>query len=370
MNKPLILVTGAAGRTGSTAALTLLQLGYPVRAMVRRMDHRVTVLKKAGAEIFIGDQLSFSDMQKAMLGTQRAYHCPPFAPNLLENLMTFAVAAEEAKLEVVALMSMWNTSATHPSINSRSHWLANQIYRLMPNIDVIHINPGLFGFVYLLALPVIANLGVFVAPFGDGLNAPPANEDIGRVAAYALANPQEHIGKSYRPTGPKLLAPQDIAEIYSHILRRKVVYKNVPFKMFAKAAKAQGFPLFEIAQMRYYSEELKNGAFAVGGPTNHVEQVTGAKAESFATTAERYIRNPELVHPSLSIGNKWSTMAFMLKMMLTPAPNVQQWELSRNHPLLKKPELAHQNKSWQNLAQKQQLNLLPMPQKQSPHHLC
>ncbi len=40
-----------------------------------------------------------------MVGVQRAYHCPPVALNLLHHTMRFALAAEEAKLEVVALMS-------------------------------------------------------------------------------------------------------------------------------------------------------------------------------------------------------------------------------------------------------------------------
>ena len=99
MIKPKILVTSAAGRTGASAVSRLLELGFPVRAMVRRNDKRANWLKQSGAEVFIGDQLSFNDLRQAMLGVQRAYHCPPFAPNLLENLMMFALAAEEAKLE-------------------------------------------------------------------------------------------------------------------------------------------------------------------------------------------------------------------------------------------------------------------------------
>jgi len=105
MSKPKILVTSAAGRTSTVAVLELLKLGFPVRAMVRQQDARAEVLKKAGAEIFVGDQLNFEDLRAAMRGVQRAYHCPPFAPNVLENMMFFAIAAEEARLEVVALMS-------------------------------------------------------------------------------------------------------------------------------------------------------------------------------------------------------------------------------------------------------------------------
>ena len=39
----------------------------------------------------------------------------------------------------------------------------------------------------------------------------PANEDIAKVVAAVLENPEPHAGKRYRPTGPQLLSalPQD-----------------------------------------------------------------------------------------------------------------------------------------------------------------
>ncbi|PHZ83890.1 NmrA family NAD(P)-binding protein [Paremcibacter congregatus] len=359
MIKPKILVTSAAGRTSTETILQLLKLGFPVRAMVRRIDVRSEKLRKAGAEIIVGDQLVFEDLRQAMKGVARAYHCPPFTPNLLENLMLFALAAEEAKLEVVALMSGWNTIAQHKSIHSRSHWIANHIYRLMPNIDVIHINPGLFAFTYFLGLPAIVNLGMFMAPLGNGYTAPPSNEDIGRVAAYAIADPKDHIDQSYHPTGPELLGPNDIANIFTTVLGRKVTYKDVPFKTFTKAAQALGFSKFEISQVNHFTEELRQGAFAVGGVTDHVERVTGSKPEPFKETARRYFNNPALIDPRLQTGTKISSLIFVAKMMFTKSFNAQEWENERDHPATKSHHLAHQNDEWVKSADTHQLNILP-----------
>lgn len=358
MNKPKILVTGAAGRTGSAAVYELLKKNFPVRAFVRKRDSRAVALEKAGAEIFVGDLFDFQDVSKGMTGVQRAYHCPPFAPNLLEGDMVFALAAEEAKFEVVALMSGWNDNSEHPSIVTRQHWIAKQLYRWMPSVDVIHINPGLFAFTYLLSLPSIVHFGMFMAPFGEGHNAPPSNEDIARVAVGTLIDPKQHIGKSYRPTGPKLLSPNDVAIILGNILNRKVKYQDVSIKMFAKAAKTQGFPTFEIAQMRHYSEELRNGAYGIGAPTDHVALVTKQEPESFDQIAKRYIANPSLIHPYLKIGSKLSTFKFVVRMMLTQVQDLDEWERKQNHPVLKQPLLAHQNKDWIATAQRQQANLL------------
>ena len=360
MSKPKILITSAAGRTSSVAIHHLLKLGFPVRALVRREDERSAKLKQAGAEIMVGDQLNYQDLRNALRGVQRAYHCPPFAANSLENMMMFTIAAEEAKLETVALMSGWNPHPSHHSIHTRSHWIANQIYRWMPSVKLIHINPGLFAFTYFFSLPMMVNFGQLVAPFGDGKNAPPSNEDIGRVAAYALANAEQHIGNSYRPTGPKLISTKDIANIMSDVVGRSIKYQPVSMKMFAKAAIAQGLSLYELSQFKYYAEELRGGTYATGAPTNHVELVTGTPAEPFDKTARRYVAEPDRVYGPLEQGNKLSTLAFMIRMMLTPSPNLEKWEREQFHPLFNNAQLAHENSDWRISAENQSLNLIPL----------
>jgi len=110
-------------------------------------------------------------------------------------------------------------------------------------------------------------MGMLMAPFGEGRNAPPANEDIARVVAEVLADPAPHIGKSYRPTGPELLSPHDIAGILGDVLGRKVKYQDSSMKMFSKAAKALGASDFEISQIRHYADALRHGAFELGAPT-------------------------------------------------------------------------------------------------------
>ena len=365
MTKPRILVTSATGRTGSAAALALLKEGYPVRAFVRKRDARAEVLEKAGAELAFGDLFDFRDLRQALSGVQRAYYVPPFAPNLLQGAMLFALAAEEAKLEVVALMSQWLPHPADPSISTREHWIANQLYHWMPSVDVVHVNPGLFAFISLLGLPGIVHMGMFMAPFGQGRNAPPSNEDIARVAAGVLSNPGPHIGKSYRPTGPELLSPHDVAGILTNVVGRKVKYRDSSIKMFSKAAKALGASHFEISQLRHYADALRNGAFEVGAPTDHVEMITGQKPESFENISRRYLADPKLIHPRLAIGGKFDAMAFVLRMMLSRVPEFDRWERDRGHSMLTNPVLAPDNKEWLASAEKQQLYLLT-PSAQQP----
>ncbi len=358
MSKPKILVTSAAGRTGSAAVLQLIDKGFPVRAFVRRRDGRAEALERAGAELMVGDLFDMEDLRAALIGVQRAYHCPPFASNLLHGAMLFALAAEEARLEVVALMSGWNPHATHPSVLTREHWIANQLYRWMPTVDVIHVNPGIFSFLYLLGLPAIVHMGRLLLPFGDGRNAPPASEDIARVAVGVLTDPASHIGKSYRPTGPELLSPNDIADILTTVVGRTVKYQDASIKMFTKAAVALGVSMFEISQIRYYAEEIKCGAYEIGAPTDHVRAVTGQEPESFESIAGRYIDNPKLIHPSLAVGSKLGAIGFMARVAAASVPDIDRWERERGHPVLRNPLLAQDSEEWRATAEKQRLNLL------------
>ncbi len=357
--RPRVLVTSAAGRTAAPAVLSLLEKGFPVRAFVRRDDARAEVLRNAGAEIFVGNLFDQRDLRSALVDVQRAYYCPPLSANLLHGAVLFALAAEEAKLEAVALMSQWNPHPTHPSATTREHWMVNNVYRWMPSVGVIYINPGLFAFLYLLSLPMIVHLGMLPGPYGDGRNAPPSNEDIGRVAAGVLADPTPHIGKCYRPTGPEILSPHDIAEILTGVVGRTVTYQKVTLKMFLKAATAQGVSPFDMASIRLYVQDLSGGTFAIGAPTTTVEDITGTPAESFETIARRYIAQPDLIVQGLRVGTKLGAYGFMIKMMLTRAPDLDRWERERGHPMLKAPVFAHDSDEWRRAAEQGRILLQP-----------
>jgi len=355
--KPRVLVTTANGRTGRVAVDELVRAGYPVRAFVTRDDARAARLREDGAEVFVGSLYDWRDLRDALKDVQRAYVCPPFDARHLHGTMMFALAAEEAKLEVIALMSGWNPHPTHPSVLQREHWLANNLYRRL-QVDVVHINPGMFAFPYLLGLPAIVHLGLLALPFGDGLNAPPSNEDIGAVAASVLMDPARFIGRCLRPTGPELISGDDAARVLGEVVGRKVRYQDVSTAMFIKAARALRFAPFQIAQVRHYAAELRAGVYA--DVTDHVQQACGRPAESFASTAQRYITNPDLIIPGLSAGTFLGALGFGLRMLVARSDGLDAWEAQRGYPLISQGLLAHENPDWVDAASRRELVLQPM----------
>jgi uncharacterized protein YbjT (DUF2867 family) len=288
MAKPRILVTAAAGKTGAPTALGLLEKGYPVRALVRQVDGRAEQLRRAGAEIVVGSLEDFRDLKRVMQDVDRAYFCPPLEPGTLRRAALFATAAREAQLEAIVQLSQWLADPIHPAAHAREKWLTSQMLAWLPGIATITVQPGWFADNYFAVIGQASQFGLFALPLGEGLNAPPSNEDIARVVVACLADPQPHIGKAYRPTGPRLLAPWDIAESMGRALSRRVRYRNVPLPMFLKAAASLGVSDFVISQLYWFLQDYQLNAFGVGAPTDVVEELTGSPPEDFDKIARRY----------------------------------------------------------------------------------
>lgn len=342
--KPTILVTSGAGHTGGPAAQNLLRAGFPVRAMVRRDDGRAQRLRELGADVVVGNLFDVRDLRRAMEGVQRAYFVAPHGPNGLHSSMAFAVAAEEAKLETVTTLTQWLLHPGHPSLATRELWLADQITPWMPSVDVVQITPGWFAWTYFLVLDVVAQLGVFPMALGQGRNAPPSNEDMGAVVAATLADPSTHIGKTYRPTGPELLTPEQIAATFAKVLGRKVEYAPSSVDMFVKAATVAGFSSYEISQVRLYLTDYQQDAFAIDAPTDVVAELTGREPEDFETICRRYVaERPEAV-PSLR--HKLGALSRLLRALLMRTPDMETLQRVQNHPPLSDAAFAQDALEW------------------------
>ncbi len=321
--QPTILVTAAAGKTGRHTAFSLLSRGFPVRAMVHREDARSVALRQRGAEVVVGNVNDVHDVRKALHGVQRAYWAAPVMPGALEAATLFAATAEENRLEVVVSMSQWLADPGHLSAQTRAAWLADRVFDWMPTVGSITVNAGFFAETYTYTLDSVAQFGVLTLPFGEGLNAPPSNEDIAAVAAALLVDPEPHLGRSYRPTGPELVSPSGYAEILSRVFGRRIRYLDIPFTVLAKSARTIGFDEYNLIQVKWYVDELKRGTFAVNAPTDAVERLTGRPAEDMETIARRYLA--AMPGTTRGVSGMARAMRLLARSVVAPAPNRKRY---------------------------------------------
>jgi NAD(P)H dehydrogenase (quinone) len=332
---PLVLVTGAAGKTGQATVLALTEHhadAVQTRAMVRRDDARAQALRDLGAEVVIGDMGDIRDMRRAMSGVQRAYFVAPINNASLDYAMNFAVAAQEAGVQHVVAISQWLASASHPSLLTRRTWLIDHMFSWMPGTDHTLINVGFFADNLMSSLGAAAQMGMLTFPLGDGATAFISNEDIGRVAGGVLANPAPYAGRTLRPTGPKVTSAADIAAVFSEVLGRDIKVMDGTDQMARKSLRALGMNPFEQSQVIHYVRDYRRGAFDLGGTTDVVEEVTGRPAEDLITITRRYAAADPMAKRSLP--NLIRAMIQFAKIMLTPAPDLKQWQRDRGMPLI------------------------------------
>jgi NAD(P)H dehydrogenase (quinone) len=278
-----LLITGAAGRTGGSAARLLLERGHHVRAMVHRFDDRAAHLRDSGAEVVVGDLNDIDDVRKAAEGVRAAYFVYPIAPGLLEATATFAQAAGEAGVDAVVNMSQISARRGADSDAARIHWLGERVLDWSP-VAATHLRPTFFAeWFTIFGAAGIRDEGVLRLPFGNGRHAPITAEDQGRVIAAILEHPEEHAGQVYPLFGAVEMNHGEIADAISGALGRPVRYEPVDIPTWIEGIKATGFSEFLAQHLGHVAIDYVNGIFA--GTNDIVERVGGARP----TTVEEFI---------------------------------------------------------------------------------
>ena len=344
-SKPRILVTGATGGVGAPLVAELIAKGFPVRAVVRTGDERSARLEALGAEITLADLYDPDQLLAAARGTQRAFYLPPIRPHMLQSAVAFAVAAREAKLEHVVQMSQWTSHRAHPAHMTRQTWLVDQMFATIPGVGHTIFNPGMFAHNFLRTMDFAALLGLYPVLSGRGKAAAVSNEDMARVAAVLLAQgPERHAGRSYRPTGPRLLDGRDMACIVAMAVGHPVLTVDMPFWLLGKVARQQGIDPFEISSLRHYMQDMREGTFEFeSGVTDVVEQLTGAPAESFETTARRYAALP---FARQTFANRLKAFARFNLTPFYPGYDFDKWERRMAFPPAPEARVAIRDERW------------------------
>lgn len=275
MNKPLALVTGAAGKTGAAVVAQLLQLGLPVRALVRRHDDRSGQLATLGAELIVGDLHDQASMRAAMRGVKRVYFVyPPQGESLVVATTIAAIAAKDAGVEAVVNMSQITAREASKSPLSRQHWLAERVLD-WADIGAVHIRPTFFAENLLMfGAATVAAEGKLYLPFGTEKHAPVSAVDIARVVVGILRDPAPHAGERYNVTGPSNLTVGEMAQVMTQVLGKPVEHVDLPVDAWGEVlAGVSGMTTSLVTHLKAVAIDHQNGYFR--GESDVVERIGG-----------------------------------------------------------------------------------------------
>lgn len=271
----LILVTGAAGKTGAAVVEQMLDRGFPVRALVRRLDERSARLEALGADVMVGDLLDLQSMRAAMQNVERVYFVyPPQGELLVEATTIVAVAARDEGVQTLVNMSQISAREDAESPLARQHWLSENILD-WADIGAVHLRPTYFAEnLVMFGAATIASQGKLYLPYGAEKHAPVAAYDIALVASGILADPTLHVGERYVVTGPRNLSLTEMAEVLSRELGTPVEYVDLPVEAWGEVlAGVDGMTASLVTHLKAVAIDHQNGIFR--GETDVVERIGG-----------------------------------------------------------------------------------------------
>jgi uncharacterized protein YbjT (DUF2867 family) len=265
-----ILVTGAAGRTGGvgrTITELLLKHGKAVRAMVRNEDERSQALRRMGAEVVVGDLLDLDSMHKAIAGCERMYFGMSVSDTYLAATVNTAAVAKHHGVKAFVNMSQMtlaqmSITETTPSPQHKLHWLAEQALN-WSGLPVVHVRPTVLleGFFLILTPESVRESNQIRLPFGEGKTSPVAVDDVARVIAALLTDPQPHIGKTYHLTGPHSENMHFFAQEYSEALGRTITFADIPVEPWRDGLLKRGLPVHLVNHLTTMADLHRAGRY-------------------------------------------------------------------------------------------------------------
>lgn len=222
----MILVTGAAGKTGRAVIAASADQGSVVRALVHRPEHEDLVRAAGAADVQVGDQRDARVLADALRGIAAVYH---IAPNVHpdEVLMgeRFLTACRLHRVRRVVYHSV-----IHPQIEAMPHhWNKLQVEQQLvaSEAEWTILRPAPYLQNVLAYLDEVRETGRYRVPYDTTRPAWMVDlADVADVAASTLVE-ERHVYGAYDLSGPEGLAADGVAATLQRHLDRTVVAERV-----------------------------------------------------------------------------------------------------------------------------------------------
>ena len=251
----MILVTGAAGKTGKAVIASVQHTGEDVRAFIARPSQEKSVRAAGATEIAIGDMCDLDAFRRAMDGIRAVYH---IAPNLSVDEVTMGKIAIEAA-QWANVERFGYHSVLHPQIEAMPHhWNKMRIEEELvgSGLDFVILQPGVYLENLRGSWSSIIEKGVYRVPYGiDSPFAMVALRDVAAAAARVLTE-DDHSRSTYQLAYMGSLTPRLVSSFLSITLDIAVRAERIPEKEWPQIAEASGLNEQQaemlFAMFRYY----------------------------------------------------------------------------------------------------------------------
>jgi uncharacterized protein YbjT (DUF2867 family) len=258
----MILVTGAAGKTGKAVIKALAARHAAVRALVRNPAHAAPLKALGAAEVVVGGFDDAAALNRAGAGTQAIYHiCPNVSPDEVGYARAVAAAARENGVRRFVFHSV-----LHPQIEAMPHhWAKMRTEEMLfaADFELTVLQPTAYMQNILGAWHAIVADGVFRVPYPVAARISLVDlDDVAEAAALVLTE-DGHAGATYELVGTKPLSPSAVAAAIGVALKRDVRAETESIEAWDARVAAAGMGAHEratlAAMFRYYAAHGLSG---------------------------------------------------------------------------------------------------------------
>jgi NAD(P)H dehydrogenase (quinone) len=280
----MILVTGAAGKSGKAVVKALAAKGARVRALIRNPEHARALLALGAGEVSFGSFEDARGLSQAAAGVRAIYH---ICPNVSRDEIVYARAVAAAARTHGVRRFVFH-SVLHPQIEAMPHhWQKMRVEEMLfvAGFDLTVLQPTAYMQNILGVWDGIVRDGVFKFPYPAETRLSLVDlDDVGEAAAIVLTQ-GSHGGATYELAGTPALSQAEVATLLSRVLGREVRAEEEPLAAWEARAHALGMGDYEratlAAMFRYYA---KHGL--IGNP-NTLRWLLGRAPTNLASFFER-----------------------------------------------------------------------------------
>ncbi len=241
----MILVTGAAGKTGRALIVALAARGVEVRALVHRPE-QVRLIQQLGArEVVVGDMRDAGTMDRATIRARAVYHiCPNVSPDELVIGKATIDAARSAGVSHLVFHSV-----LHPQIEDMPHhWQKLRVEELLlkSGIPFTILQPTVYMQNLLVQWRSILDDGVYRTPYTAETRLSMVNLEDVAAAAAAVLTEAGHTGATYELVGTEALSQDQVSAILGAKLERPVRVEMVSRKAWRQQDGNSGLGKYQL----------------------------------------------------------------------------------------------------------------------------
>jgi NAD(P)H dehydrogenase (quinone) len=241
----MILLTGAAGKTGRSVLKALTSAGAEVRVLAHKPDPAADLLNAGAKEALSGDMRDPSILNRAVAGVERVYHIFPNVSSdefaVSQNLITAAQSA--------GVSHFVYHSVLHPQVEDMPHhWQKMRVEELLfsSGMDFSVIQPCAYMQNILTGWKKIVETGIYSVPYSTSARISVVDlEDVGSAAAKVLMDDGYKNGV-FECSGPQALSQDDVAGVIGNVLQRPVRAEKQDLQTWAANARRTGMDTSQV----------------------------------------------------------------------------------------------------------------------------